>query len=109
MAVPSAAIESSTTGTGTVSAVTTAVRRGGAGAGRLRISDQTNSPAATSTPMAISRVGSEIVDVVMAGGTAGTGVTVEVGVGDGVGEGVGVGVERRGRARRLGGRGVGSR
>ena len=81
----------------------------GAGAGRLRISDQTNSPAASSTPMAMSRVGSEIVDVVIAGGTAGTGVTVGRRRGRGAVGGCGSRRRRGSRGRRLGGRGVGSR
>ena len=77
MAVPRAAIESSTTGLGTVSVVTVAVPISGAGAGRRRISHQMNSPAASSTPTAMSRVGRVVVDVAIAGGTAGTGVAVD--------------------------------
>jgi len=49
-------------------------------------------PPPASTPTAMSRVGREIVDVVIAGGTAGTGITVPVGVGEGVGAGVGEGL-----------------
>jgi hypothetical protein len=41
--------------------------------------------------MAISKVGREIVLVVMAAGTAGTGITVTLGVGEAVGDGAGVG------------------
>ena len=84
-------MESSTTGVGTAWVVT-AAGRGAATSGRRRISDQMKSPAAISTPPAMRRVGSEVVDVVIAGGTAGTGVTVVVGVGEAVGEGVSVGV-----------------
>ena len=102
-------MESSTTGVGTASVVT-AVGRGAVITGRLRISDQMRSAAAISTPAAMTRVGSDVVDVVMAGGTAGIGVTVDVGVGEAVGEvrgrGRGGRRERGCRGCRLGGRGV---
>jgi len=92
IAVPSTAIESSTTGTGTVAAVAVGERGDGSAAGRRRRSDQTNSPATISTPRAMNKVKGEIVDVAMAGGTAGTGVALEVGVGEAEGEGEGVDV-----------------
>ena len=103
MAVPRAAIESSTTGLETVSVVTVAVPISGAGAGRRRISHQMNSPAASSTPTAMSRVGRVVVDVAIAGGTAGTGVAVDGRRGQGCGCGCGCGSRRQ---RRNGGRGL---
>ena len=93
IAVPITAIESSTTGAGTTSAVSNAAR-GASAARRLRINHQTRSALASSTPTAMRRVVREIVDVAIAGGTAGMGAVVGVGVGEGVavGEAVGVGL-----------------
>ena len=87
------AIESSTTGAGTTSAVSNAAR-GVSAARRLRINHQTRIALASSTPTAMRRVVREIVDVAMAGGTAGMGTEVGVGVGEGmaVGEAVGTGL-----------------